>query len=173
MMSGASATSSAAGLRALSALPVQRTSIRTSRPSTRPKSRKPRTNAARRACASASSAVRLMSTPMRRIRSGCCACAANGQDAADPAINLMNWRRLIVAPRLKVLHRTDLACQLEGAKKASTADVRFGSKADICSAKRHVPLPPKADMCGATRDAALGQLADIALLDHLVGAGEQ
>jgi hypothetical protein len=25
-------------------------------------------------------------------------------------------------------------------------DVRFGSKADICSAERHVRLPPKADI---------------------------
>src|SRR5262249_34981940 len=57
-------------------------------------------------------------------------------------------------------------------------DVRFGSKADICSAKRHVrfspksdresrhpqkvmsALPPKADMCGATRDVRLGPKAD-------------
>jgi len=57
--------------------------------------------------------------------------------------------------------------------------VRFGSKADICSAKRHVrftpnsdsesglpqtvmsALPPKADMCGATRDVRFGPKADI------------
>ena len=58
--------------------------------------------------------------------------------------------------------------------------VRFGSLADICSAKghvrftpnsdresRHLPrgmsaLPPKADMCGATRDVRFGPKADIA-----------
>src|SRR5262249_41926358 len=57
-------------------------------------------------------------------------------------------------------------------------DVRFGSKADICSAQRHVrfapnsdresglsqktmsALPPKADMCGATRDVRFGPIAD-------------
>src|SRR5262245_37426852 len=58
------------------------------------------------------------------------------------------------------------------------ADVRFGSKADICSAQAHVrftpdsdqesghrqpvmsALPPKADMCGATRDVRFGPIAD-------------
>jgi len=58
-------------------------------------------------------------------------------------------------------------------------DVRFGSKADICGAQRHVrftpnsgsesglpqtvmsALPPKADMCGATRDVRYGPTADI------------
>jgi hypothetical protein len=68
-------------------------------------------------------------------------------------------------------------------------DVRFGSKADMCSASTHVrftpdsdrdsglpqtvmsALPPKADMCGATRDVRFGPIADIAheLFDHLVG----
>ena len=58
-------------------------------------------------------------------------------------------------------------------------DVRFGSKADICSAKGHVrfapnsdresefpqtgmsALPPKADMCGAATDVRFGPIADI------------
>src|SRR5262249_32792104 len=60
-----------------------------------------------------------------------------------------------------------------------TANVRFGSKADICAATSHVrftpnsdresglgqtvmsALPPKADMCGATRDVRFGPIADI------------
>jgi hypothetical protein len=59
------------------------------------------------------------------------------------------------------------------------ADVRFGSKADICAATGHVrfipnsdreseipqkamsALPQKADMCGATRDVRFGPEADI------------
>src|SRR5262249_21973765 len=59
-------------------------------------------------------------------------------------------------------------------------NVRFGSKADMCAAKRHVcftpnsdreseirqkamsALPPQADMCGATRDVRFGPKADIA-----------
>jgi hypothetical protein len=61
------------------------------------------------------------------------------------------------------------------------ADVRFGSKADIRTAKRNVrftpnndhesgfplkvmsALPPKADVCGATRDVRFGPKADIGL----------
>src|SRR5262249_40801231 len=33
--------------------------------------------------------------------------------------------------------------------------------------------PPKGDMCGAARDVRFGPIADIRLLDHLIGAGEQ
>src|SRR5262249_42201520 len=61
-------------------------------------------------------------------------------------------------------------------------DVRFGSKADICSAKRHVrftpnsdresefpqramsALPPKADMCSAADHVRFGPIADIVAL---------
>ena len=39
--------------------------------------------------------------------------------------------------------------------------VRFGSKADICVAKGHVPLPPKADMCSAQAHVRFGPGADI------------
>jgi hypothetical protein len=70
-------------------------------------------------------------------------------------------------------HRIAATCALEG------ANVRFGSKADICAAKPHVrftpdsdrdsglpqtvmsALPPKADMCSATRDVCYGPKADI------------
>src|SRR5215831_5770412 len=58
-------------------------------------------------------------------------------------------------------------------------DVRFGSKADMCSASGHVrftpdsdlesglsqndmsALPPRADMCGAKADVCFGPIADI------------
>src|SRR5262245_51726930 len=60
-----------------------------------------------------------------------------------------------------------------------SADVRYGSKADMCSAQAHVrftpdsdresgfprkvmsALPPTADMCGATRDVRFGPKVDI------------
>ncbi len=42
------------------------------------------------------------------------------------------------------------------------AHVRFGSLADICSARHDVCLHPKADMCAATRDVWYGPEADIA-----------
>ena len=52
-----------------------------------------------RACHSGSSEARAMSTPMRRIRSGCCcACVASGQVAAAPPKSVMNSRRLIASP---------------------------------------------------------------------------
>ena len=65
-------------------------------------------------------------------------------------------------------------------------NVRFGSKADICAAQRHVrfapnsdresrhpqtvmsALPSKADMCGAMIDVCYGPKADMGSLDHLV-----
>ena len=41
------------------------------------------------------------------------------------------------------------------------ADVRFGSKADMCGAKRMSALPPIADMCAATRNVRFVPKADI------------
>jgi hypothetical protein len=91
MTSGTSATNSAAYLRKWSATPAaQRTSIRTLRPSTHPNCCSPCTNAVSRACPSGSSAIRFSNTPMRRIRSGCCARAADGHAAAAPPSSVMN-----------------------------------------------------------------------------------
>src|SRR5262249_6668941 len=63
--------------------------------------------------------------------------------------------------------------------RLQVGNVRFGSKADICSANEHVcftpnsdresefeqkvrsALPPIAEMCGATRDVCFGPIADI------------
>jgi hypothetical protein len=42
-----------------------------------------------------------------------------------------------------------------------TFNVRFGSKADICSAKRHVRFTPKADMCGALAHVRFVPIADM------------
>jgi hypothetical protein len=71
-------------------------------------------------------------------------------------------------------------------------DCRFGLKADVRTAKRHVrstpnsdreseipqnvmsALPPKADLCGALVDVRFGPIADLSsLLDDLVGAADQ
>jgi hypothetical protein len=70
---------------------------------------------------------------------------------------------------------------ISGAKgQRKFTNVRFGSKADICSATADVrftltsdresgflqkamsALPPKADMCGATGNVGYGPIADIA-----------
>ena len=54
-------------------------------------------NAATKACPSRSLSANPISTPIRRIRSGCCATAISGHAAAEPT-TLMKSRRLIVAP---------------------------------------------------------------------------
>jgi hypothetical protein len=69
--------------------------------------------------------------------------------------------------------------------KTVSANVRFGSKADMCGAKGHVrftpdndresgfphkvmsALPPRADMCGATWDVRFGPKADIRQLANV------
>src|SRR5262245_30424624 len=43
----------------------------------------------------------------------------------------------------------------------SHSDVRFGSKADMCSAKGHVHYSLEADICGANTNVRFGQIADI------------
>src|SRR5262245_47626785 len=114
-----------------------------------------------------------MSTPIRRIRSGCCACATSGQ-AAAPARSNVKSRRVMSASRLGRGIVPAQTCVGEG-----PVDVRFGSKADSCSAATHVrfapnsdresghtqpvmsALPPKADMCGATAHVCFGPKADI------------
>jgi hypothetical protein len=63
---------------------AQRVSIRTLRPSVQPNCCSPCRNAAMRACPSASSGARFMSTPVRCIRSPS-ACAASGHVAAPPS----------------------------------------------------------------------------------------
>ena len=94
MTSGASATNSDACLRKSSASPApQRYSIRTLRPTVQPNSCRPCRNAALRACPSASSEPRFMSTPTRRTRSACCARAASGHTAAAAPRSEMKSRR--------------------------------------------------------------------------------
>ena len=100
MTSGASAKSSAAYLRMRSASPAaQRVSMRRLPGTAQPACRSPCRNAPMRACPSTSFSVVDMSTPTRRIRSLCCARAANGYAAAAPASSDMNWRRLMRSPR--------------------------------------------------------------------------
>ena len=90
-------------------------------------------------------------------------------------MSVMNSRRLIASPEAqdKASNRLRLAHRKE------PADVRFGSKADMCGAKRHVrftpnsdreigfpqtvmsALPPIADMRGARGDVRFGPKADI------------
>jgi hypothetical protein len=68
-------------------------SIRTLRPSIQPKSASACANAETEAFATGSFSSVPVSTPMRRTRSACCACATTGHAAALPS-PAMNARRL-------------------------------------------------------------------------------
>src|SRR5262245_13967056 len=107
MTSGASATSSVAYLRMVSALPSpHRYSIRMFCPTIQPACWRPCANAVRRAWPSASFAANGVSTPMRRTRSPCCPRAAIGHAAAAPPSSVMNSRRLILnLPLQESVHR--------------------------------------------------------------------
>src|SRR5262245_59038501 len=95
--SQASATNSATSLRVRSASPVlHRISMRTLRPTVQPNCSSLSTNAVRRGWFAGSSAEKLVITPMRGIRSVCCAPAASGHAAAPP-MSVMNSRRLMAA----------------------------------------------------------------------------
>ena len=109
MTSGSSAANSTAYLRMLSAFPpAKRVSIRTLRPSVQPNCCSTCRNAAMLASVSGSSAAPPpLITPMRRIRSACCARAASGQPATAPPSNVTNSRRFIRSPRL----RLQVACR--------------------------------------------------------------
>src|SRR6266478_9429928 len=58
-------------------------------------------NAATNDCVAGSPSAQPISTPIRRIRSGCCASAASGHTAAPPPMTLMTSRRLIASPKPK------------------------------------------------------------------------
>ena len=103
--SGASATNSAACLRARSSSTApQRYSISTLRPTAQPNSCSPCRNPAIASDDCGSSAATSMSTPMRRTRSRCCALAARGHAAAAPPRKVMNSRRCRVAV-IRLPHR--------------------------------------------------------------------
>jgi len=98
--SGARATVSATYLRTRSgSVAPQRISMRTLRPSVQPHCASVCANARTRLCCAGSSDERLVSTPMRRMRSRCCARAASGHAAAVPPTTVMNSRRVIRSPR--------------------------------------------------------------------------
>jgi hypothetical protein len=90
--SGFSFTSSAAYARARSGSPAnQRYSICNSRPSVQPSLASPSRSAPVRAWPSGSRSARFISTPMRRLPSGCCARAATGHAAAPPSRQAENY----------------------------------------------------------------------------------
>ena len=92
--SGCSSTSSFAKVRIWPTSPAaHRYSNCTLPPAVHPSCWSPSRNAVTWACASASLSANGISTPMRRMRSGCCARAASGHAAAAPPRSVMNSRR--------------------------------------------------------------------------------
>src|SRR5262245_66283591 len=78
--------------------------------------------------------------------------------AAAPPINEMNSRRLIAPPRTQ--DQGIVPCQTSKLK-GGVKNVRFGSKADSCSAQAHVCFGSKADMCGANQHVRFTHESDI------------
>jgi hypothetical protein len=66
----------------------------------------------------------------------------------------MNSRRLIADPQLGIVAAQ--TCTGEG-----PVNVRFGSKADICSAAAHVRFTPNSDIDCVFRHVCFGPIADI------------
>ena len=89
--------------------PVQRSSNCALMPDVQPNFRSSSRNARTRSCISLFVGGYGISTPMRRIRSACCARAATGHVAAAPPMTLMKSRRLIACPQgLKTRYRIGL-----------------------------------------------------------------
>src|SRR5262249_9941329 len=118
------------------------------RPSVQPNCCNPPTNAFTRVGYSESFVEAGSSTPMRRIRSGCCACVVSGHTATEVPISVMKSRRLI-APGLR-----------EGDRTASNLALGAGG--------RHFAAM---SALGQKRTHAAQQKRS--LFDHLIGAPEE
>src|SRR5215831_19655076 len=135
-----------------------------------------------RACPSGSSAATFISTPIRRMRSACCARATSGQAAAEPAITFMKSRRRITSPR--VLECADFCLHdynrdLRPAEWEPEVILRGNNPKHRMSALGHKrtfavqngmsALPPKATSNATYGDVRFGPKADIAgLFDHFI-----
>src|SRR4029453_5176858 len=84
--------------------------------------------------------------------------AVKGHAAAEPAITWMNFRRCM-RPSPSSRPRDDANQNI--AVWRATINVRFGSKADICGAKRHVRFIPESDIDCVFRHVGQGPIADI------------
>ena len=68
----------------------------------------------------------------------------------------------------------DRSDAFDRSRHRSEFDVRFGSKADMCSAKGHVRFTPESDVNRGNRNVRFVPIADIAaLFDHLIGDRKQ
>src|SRR5262249_52975 len=101
---------------------------------------------------------------------GCCARAASGQAATELAITLMKSRRRMQPSACHV--EDDASFERLSDKRGS---VRFGPRADICSAPAHVRLTPKSGHSQCKKEmSALGQKRTLSyLFDHVVGEQQE
>ena len=160
--SGESAISSAAYLRYRSASPeAQRMSICRFRPLAQPNCCNPCRNPAMRIGPSGSFAPTDCSTPIRRMRLGCCARAANGRLAAAPPSPVMNSRRFMPALQrsesiaVRAQYLKDIGAS--GMKYVwARADVRSGSRVKLgsgggCQSGLFYPQQPRHSPLERTR----------------------
>src|SRR6516164_7644966 len=121
---------------------LQRSSIRRLLPSVHPNFASAARNVASQDCAVESLSSKAISTPISRIRSGCCARVASGHVTAEPTTTLLKSRRRITAPRFQEHADTNRLHQgittgemgfsdLFARQQSRAAHVRFGSKADM------------------------------------------
>src|SRR5262249_41909142 len=84
------------------------------------------------------------STPMRRIRSGCCACVVSGHTATEVPISVMKSRRLI-APGLREGDRTASNLALGAGGRHFAAMSALGQKQTFALHQPMSALPPCVD----------------------------
>ena len=148
------------------------------RPSTQPSWCNPCRNAPIRAMDSGSSAARFMSTPIRRIRSPCCARAATGHAAAAPPMSLMNSRRRIAivleeGRQSSQPGHQNRICDGKGrcafAAKYSCAIVGSGSKPVRLRTSKCFPVyPPKADLHALMSTRPVSTRLDFAIESRVI-----
>src|SRR6516162_5261873 len=149
--SGRKSTSSFANVPILAAFALpQRSSIRRLLPSVQCSLVSAPRNVATRDCVAGSLSGQPISTPISRIRSPCCACAASGQKEAEPATTLMKSRR-----RIAFLEAWDHAgCVIT----AGIYDWRNGLQGSVCTAaipSRRCPLWVKSRHQGISNQCPL------------------
>ena len=139
---------------------AQRVSIRMLRSSVHPSFWSPSRNAAMWACARELFSAKSISTPMRRMRSACCARATIGHVAAALPRRVMNSRRLMCPLRTCSKQGLKPSTLRTGGELQSGPMSALGQKRTCAAQNSMSALPPKADMCGALANVRFGPIAD-------------
>jgi hypothetical protein len=118
----------------------------------------------------------------RRIRSGCCACAASGHVMAEPATTLMKARRRIACPP-KAQDYANWPVFGELQQGFSAGEMGFRVELHRCNVEQHLSrlgqkrtcrteiamsaLPLKADIRRRHRDVSFGPKAEVAVISSV------